>query len=168
MNENKKKILIIGMTANLGGLETFLFERFKLLCSYAHFSFVWYESKMTFEESIRKLGGEVINLNISRTKNLLKFTKTIKHFFKQHHFDIIWLNECTISNAVCLKLAKQQGCNVRIIHAHNSSFQSQGIHGLLNRINHYYGKHFLLKYATDYWACSEKAGRFFYNNTGES
>ena len=57
--------------------------------------------------------------------------------------------------------AKKTGIQQRIIHSHNSG----NMEGFVRRMFHEINKIRIYKFATDYWACSEKASQWFYRKT---
>lgn len=61
-----------------------------------------------------------------------------------------------------LKLAKKYGMKRIIIHAHNTKLMETGIKGKIRESIHQHNKKQLLKYATDFWACSQDAANWFY------
>ncbi len=62
-----------------------------------------------------------------------------------------------------LKLAKKYGIKRIIIHAHNTRLMETGIKGKIREGIHQYNKKQLLRYATDFWACSQDAANWFYD-----
>jgi glycosyltransferase involved in cell wall biosynthesis len=118
----------------------------------------------SFADEIKERGGVVIALDVNRFRNFFDFNKKVKAVFAEYVFDIVWLNDCSASNAEFLKYAYHANKNSkRIIHSHNNNFMKKGLRGVLNILAHYRGKSIAAKYATDFWACSENAGKFFYS-----
>jgi glycosyltransferase involved in cell wall biosynthesis len=161
----RKKVLIIGMTSNTGGVECFIMNYFRNLSQNGlKFYFLVFEREIAFADEIKERGGVIIALNINRFQDFPNYGKKIKAIFDEYAFDVVWLNDCSATNAVFLWYAYQANKNSkRIIHAHNSRFMKKGLHGILNTLSHYRGKSIAAKFATDFWACSEVAGRFFYS-----
>ena len=60
-----------------------------------------------------------------------------------------------------LKYARKYGIPKRIIHSHNSKNMDSRLRGVLHHLN----RLVIQKYATDYWACSEAASRWFYRDS---
>lgn len=114
------------------------------------------------ENSLKELGCNVYKLTGIWVKNPIDFIKESKAldcFFKEHHnYKIIHLHS-TSKNYLVLKYAKKYGIPVRIAHSHNIDFQTKNpikkIVGNIFKIN-------LKKYATDYFACSKKAGKWLF------
>ncbi len=157
------RILVFGMTENPGGVESFLINYYRLLngkelC----FDFLCnsYE-KIAYEDELINNGSRCFHI-VSRSKNPLKYTKELNELFKMHsvEWDAVWVNVSSLANIDYLKIAKKHNIKRRIIHSHNS----RNMDGLLRGYLHSLNKKVLHKYATDYWACSESAARWFYTS----
>lgn len=96
----------------------------------------------------------------ARRDNPVRYKKEMKAFFKEHaaEYDVIWVNLCSLANIDYLKMAKKYGIPVRIIHSHNSRNMDSRLRGILHKIN----KKKIGRIATDYWACSYEAAKWFY------
>lgn len=157
-----KRILVFGMTENPGGVESFLvnyyshIDRQKLQFDFLCNSY----NPIAYEEELKKLGGRTFHIP-ARSQDYFKYRKELENVFAQHadEWSAIWVNVCSLANIDYLKLAKKYGIKKRIIHSHNS----QNMDGRIRGILHTYNKKHICKYATDYWACSEDAARWFYD-----
>ena len=61
-----------------------------------------------------------------------------------------------------LKYAQLASPEKVIVHAHNNDFMKKGKKALFYKFMHYKNKKKVKQYATDFWACSELAGQFFF------
>ncbi len=155
-----KKILVFGMTDNLGGVETVIMNYYRNIDkSKIQFDFLYNTEKIVYADEIKSLGGNTYKIT-PRAKGIIQYKADMKNFFKEHarEYSAIWVNLCILSNIDWLKYAKRYGIKCRIIHSHNSKNMTTKFKFLLHKIN----KKFLRLYATEYWACSEEAGKFFY------
>jgi glycosyltransferase involved in cell wall biosynthesis len=163
----QKKVLVTGMTSNIGGVECFIMNYFRgmnISGDRSKFYFLTFGTEIAFADEVKERGGIVIALDVNRLRNLFEFNRKVKNVLYEHAFDIVWLNDCSATNAAFLRDVYSANKNSkRIIHAHNSGFMRKGPHGVLNVLSHYRGKIIAAKYATDFWACSETAGKFFYS-----
>lgn len=158
-----KKILIFGMSENLGGVETVIMNYYRNIDKKKiQFDFLYNTEKIAYEEEITKIGGKTFKIT-PRAKSIRKYKLDMKNFFKNHSkdYDAIWVNLCILSNIDWLKYAKKYGIRIRIIHSHNSKNMTSKLKYILHKIN----KHFLKKYATNFWACSNEAGKWFYSKS---
>lgn len=154
------RILQIGMTDNLGGIETYLMNYYRNIDKNKYqFDFINISNtKLCFENEIRSLGGRIYNVT-SYYKHPLRYIKELKKIIKENDYHIV---HCNMNSAVFLYpliASKQAGVKQIISHSHNSSSDK----GLLKKILHDINKHFIPKYANTYFACSDKAGEWFYN-----
>lgn len=169
MQASKKyRILVVGMSSNLGGVETFLYSY------YSHFdknkikldflSFI--PKKIAFEDEFLKDGSKVYHLT-SRGQNRRLFKKELNTFFQSNasEYDCIWVNLNLLNNIDYLKLAKKYGIKRRIVHSHNSKNVIGGFKGFVLGKMHTWNRTRVKKYATDFWACSSKAANFFYDKS---
>lgn len=155
------KVLVFGLTENSGGVESFLLNYYrKIDKSKIHFDFLCNTyNEVAYEEEIKSLGGKVIHIAM-RKKNPIKFYKELNEFLKIHaaDYDAVWVNVCSLANIDYLKAAKKYGIRKRIIHSHNSRNMDSKARNFLHYINRKRIKH----YATDFWACSNDAAKWFY------
>lgn len=118
---------------------------------------VEYEEKQFYDDEIESLGGKIYRTSVREDFNILKFQKYLHDFFVSHpEYKVIHVHAYTIG-VFCLKAAKDAGIPVRIAHSHNNGI----VHDKAYPIK------FLLKklyplYATDLFACSEEAGKYFF------
>lgn len=157
-----KKILVCGMSSGIGGVECFLMNYYRNINRQkVQFDFLCNVEKCAFEEEIYQLGGKVYHV-CARSKNLFQFYKDMNDFFLNHakDYDGIWVNKCMLNNIEYLTYAKKYNIPNRIIHAHNSNNMEQGIKGKLQGALHYFHRQNISRYATEFWACSEDAGKW--------
>lgn len=158
------KILQIGMTKNIGGIENYLINQFKFLNKeniMYDFVNITGEHPMVYSDYLRLNGSTVYNI-ISRHKNPVKhylqwFILLLK---KRKDYKAIVLNSNGLTYIYPLVLARLFGIPIRIIHSHNSNypFHLNFKKKLLIKFNK-----FLLRYsATHYWACSVNAGKWMF------
>jgi glycosyltransferase involved in cell wall biosynthesis len=157
-----KKVLVFGMTENPGGVESVIMNYYRNIdLNKIHFDFLCnsYEP-IAYEDELTSNGSKCFHF-VARSKNPIKYHKELKTFFKKHadEYSAIWVNVCSLANIDYLKLAKKYGISKRIIHSHNSENMDSKLRGKL----HEYNKKNLWKYATDFWACSEEAAKWFYD-----
>lgn len=156
-----KRILIFGITDNPGGIESVIMNYYRNIDKEkAQFDFLCNTDIVAYEDEIRQLGGRIYKI-AARSKNIKKYKKDIKKFFEEHanEYNNIWVNVCSLANIDYLKYAKKYGIKYRIIHSHSSKNMDSKLRGILHHIN----KHIIKLYATDFWACSEYAGKWFFD-----
>ncbi len=108
-------------------------------------------------EEIKKLGGNVIL--VSPYQKILKYYKELKNIFKTGNYKIVHSHINTLS-IFPLCAAKAAKVPIRIAHSHSTTNKKEWKRNLLKQIL----KHFSKVYATDYFCCSELAGRWLFGN----
>lgn len=163
VNNVMYKVLVFGMTTNMGGIESFIMSYYKRFDrTKIHFDFLCNtHEKIAYEDDLQKLGSKIFKVSM-RSKHPIKYHKEINHFFKKHAsaYDCVWVNVNSLANIDYLKLAKKYGIKRRIIHSHNS----QNMDGKLRELLHFYHKKRITDFATDFWACSPLAAKWFYED----
>ena len=162
-DKRMKRILVFGMTENPGGVESFIMNyyrhtdrtklQFDFLCN-------TYD-RVAFEDELASLGGRTFHI-CPRRKNRRRFYRELNGVFEKHRQEWagIWVNVNSLANIDYLKAAKKYGIPRRIIHSHNAQNMDSRLRGLL----HAWNKRIVSRYATDFWACSETAAKWFYND----
>ncbi len=161
MGEFMNRVLVFGMTENPGGIETFIMNYYRNIDrTQLQFDFIYNSEKVAYQNEIEMLGGRLWYI-CARSANIGQYYKDIKTFFSDHasEYKAIWINMCNLSNIDYLKFAQKYRIPVRIIHSHNS----KNMEGFLREVLHRVNRHVIHKYATNYWACSDVAGKWFYN-----
>lgn len=157
------KVLVFGMTENPGGVESFLMNYYRCMDKEKiQFDFLCNSYQpVAYENEIKKIGGGVYHIS-ARSKNYIRYRKEMEEFFSQHkdEYQAIWVNVCSLANIDYLKMAKKYGIKKRIIHSHNS----QNMDGKFRKLFHNINMHLVDHYATDFWACSPSAAKWFYGS----
>ena len=158
-----RKILICGLKDPLGGIERIVksyTDRFPLnevICDY-----IVIGSKFSLEREIIEKGGKVFYLP-NRVKHRITYKRKLKQIFIDNTYDAVWANLSGLTNIDVLKLGKRHRVPLRIVHAHLSRFTWTGWWmRYLVPLFHYKNQLVVDKYATNYWACSESAGKFLF------
>ena len=154
------RILQIGMTDNLGGIETFVMNYYRHMDrDKIQFDFINFRDTLCYQDEIEALGGKVYTV-ASYYKHPLRYLRQVKQIIRENGYRVV---HCHMSSAVFvypLIAAKHGGAKTVIAHAHNSSSDK----GLLKAVLHALNKHLIPRYATDFFACSETAGRWFFSD----
>lgn len=153
------KVLQIGMTTNLGGIEKFLINYYENIDrEKIQFDFVnMYNQDLALKENIENLKGTIYKVSDYR-KRPIKYMYQIYKIVKGK-YDIV---HCNMNSAVFLYpliASKLVGAKVVIAHAHNSSSDKGFIKSILHCIN----KRFIPLFSNVYFACSNIAGQWFFS-----
>ena len=160
------RVLQVGMTRNLGGIETYLIEQFRHLDkSKIDYDFVNItgEYSICYEDEILASGSKIFKV-VSRHKNpLLHYWQWFNILLQNKGvYDVIVLNTNSLEYVFPLVLGKVFGIPVRVIHSHNSGFENK--QGLARRILVGMNKKLLAWSANLRFACSQFAGQWMFKD----
>lgn len=160
------RVLQVGMTRNLGGIETYLIEQFRHLDkSKIDYDFVNItgEYSICYEDEILASGSKIFKV-VSRHKNPLLHYWQWFNILLQHKgaYDVIVLNTNSLEYVFPLVLGKVFGIPVRVIHSHNSGFENK--QGLARRLLVGLNKKLLAWSANLRFACSQFAGQWMFKD----
>ena len=154
------KILIEGMTNNRGGKETYIINMYNAMDKDKYqFTFIAYDEKIAYEDYLLETGAEIIHLP-PRHAGLIAHKSQLDKLLTKIHFDVVWSHKTTLSACELLVSAKKHGVPVRIVHSHSSA----NMGGKFTYIMHHMNKLFIRRWANEYFACSDKAAKWFYGN----
>ena len=160
------RVLQVGMTRNLGGIETYLIEQFRHLDKTKidyDFVNITGEYSICYEDEILASGSKIFKV-VSRHKNPLLHYWQWFNILLQHKgvYDVIVLNTNSLEYVFPLVLGKVFGIPVRVIHSHNSGFENK--QGLALRLLVGMNKRLLEWSANLRLACSNNAGNWMFGN----
>lgn len=163
----KYKVLVYGMSSNPGGIESFLMNYVgRADCSKIEFDFLNILNRpLAYSNEIRRMGNKIINVKlVDGGKHHVKYRQQVDHFFKENasNYDCIWFNLVSLSSLLWVRKAKKYNIPKIIVHAHNSSIMNPGLKGMKSLILHNINRKIVKYYATDLWACSSLAGKWFF------
>ena len=160
------RVLQVGMTRNLGGIETYLIEQFRHLDKTKidyDFVNITGEYSICYEDEILASGSKIFKV-VSRHKNPLLHYWQWFNILLQHKgvYDVIVLNTNSLEYVFPLVLGKVFGIPVRVIHSHNSCFENK--QGLARRLLVGMNKKLLAWSANLRFACSQYAGKWMFKD----
>lgn len=163
---DQRKILVVGMTDNPGGIETLLLNVMASARDDGYkFDFIANVPELAFENEIKSLGSEVFHI-CSRHNNRFRFYSDLKVIFQEHasQYYAVWENANSLANIDYLIYAKRYGIPIRIVHAHNSRNSEGMIRGTLHGVNRMRVKNI----ATHFWSVSDEASEWFFGKSYKS
>lgn len=159
MNEQPIRIAqIVGKWLG-GGVESVVMNYYRNVDkSKVQFDFICDEDSTCIPyEEIEKLGGRVII--IPPYQKPLKYHKKLKKILKENNYKIVHSHINTLS-VFPLFAAKRAGVPVRIAHSHSTTNKKEWKRNIMKQILRPLSKIF----ATNYFSCSEFAGRWQFGN----
>lgn len=154
------EVLIEGMTNNRGGKESYIVNIYNQLDKNRfNCSFIAYDDVIAYEAELKASGATIIHLP-ARSQGLIDHRKALNELFKCKHFDVVWAHKTTLSACEILEISKKHKVPLRIVHSHSSSNMGGRFTGIMHAIN----KRFIRGWANEYFACSETAAQWFYDD----
>lgn len=145
--------------ANSGGVESCIMNYYRNIDkTKIQFDFLVENTcKIINKDKIEAMGGKVII--IPPYTKIFKYIKELKRIFKEGNYDIVHsnMNALSVFTLFAAWLAK---IKVRIAHSHSTTNKKEWKKNLIKNILRPFSKVF----ATDYFACSELAGRWLFGN----
>lgn len=156
--ETSMRVLQVGLSYNPGGIESFVMNYYRQISREGvQFDFVSMFPKLAYEDEILQMGGRVYH-TVDARKYPLKFRKQLMEILTNEKYMAVHVNMLSAANIVPLIVAKKTGIPKVIAHSHNSSSP-----GIIRNVLHYVNKHLIPRYATDYFACSNVAGQWLFD-----
>ena len=160
---NVIRVLQIGMHDKIGGVETFLMNYYRNINrKMIQFDFINMFDKLYYDNEIKKLGGKVYNVQNVK-KNPVSYYQAIKKIVKENQYNIVHINMLSMANILPIIAAKKGGAKHIIIHSHNTGTPKGILRKILDKLN----KSIAIKNATNYFACSNLAGKWMFSGKAE-
>ncbi|ATO45702.1 hypothetical protein C5L30_001302 [Companilactobacillus farciminis] len=162
-----KKIVVVGMTNNPGGVETYLMNFFASMHKKNEIIFINANpySEIAYQSDIVSRGGKVF---IAKDKYSLKHyigrTRIARRILRKVKADIVYVNALSVYSAFWVKAAKDLGLPA-VYHSHNDAIFRNRLE--LKKAASFFLKPYnqrILKYATCL-SVSRDASKFMFNNT---
>lgn len=143
------KVLIIGMTNGVGGVETFICNLKKHISSDVKIDFLVHQDiNKRYESDILTNDSKIFKVHGVR-EGIFRYLKDIFKFYKENRYDVVHINECDAKMFFYgLPLLFDRKTKL-IVHSHSTSAKNAIIHSIL--------KFFQNKRANVKWACSDVA-----------
>lgn len=164
-------ILQWGMLGGFGGVEAFIMNVYRNMDrSKVQFDFLesHNEGKLAYEDEILAMGGHIYRVMYSQRESLVKSHSELLRFFREHpEFAGIHVN-ANYPYAYPLKVAKEVGVPLRILHSHNSGSGSQfgpqpsGIKAMIKTCRDRVVRKQIDTAPTHYFACSQQAADYMF------
>ncbi len=156
-----EKIRVAQIIGNVfeGGVESCIMNYFTNIdTSRISFDFfVERDSKVIDKAKIESLGGRVVI--VPHYTHFFKYMSEMKRLLKEGNYDICHANMTTL-NVFPLWCAKKAGIRVRIAHGHSTNSKQEKLRSFFKTVL----KPFSTCFATELFACGEKAGNWLYGS----
>lgn len=165
MSKEPIRVLQVIGRMDRGGIETMIMNLYRNIDrEKVQFDFLaHYGREAAYNDEIRALGGRIYEMPALKDETnvyywrIFDYIKALKKFFKEHkEYKVV---HCHMTNtaSIYMPIAKKNGVTCCISHSHNT----RGKAGLLGVVTDILQKP-IYKHATDMFACSEAAKKWFY------
>lgn len=160
------RVLQIGMTKNIGGLETYLMQQFvhldknKVIYDFVN---ITSEDEIVFKNKILQAGSHIYGVRSRHSNPIRHYWQWIKLLHNiAGEYKAIVLNSNSITYVFPIFIARFFGIPMRIMHSHNSGFEQKI--GFFKKIIITINRQLLKWGASNYFACSKLAGRWMFGD----
>ena len=154
---NVLKIFMVGYSDHKGGVETYIDRLASALDPNRY--------KLVYCLPVMEINGKTWRRPPNR-HNYLKYRLFWSRFFRENRFDVLYYNACDVVSLDMLRFAKNARIPIRILHCHSVGVQ-QAIEqklSLFHRLTERWNRRVLDRYATNFLACSEEAGKWMFGD----
>lgn len=160
------RILQLGMSANIGGMETYLMAQYRQMDhARVQYDFLYFpekdEDEMVFADEVRAQGSRIYRV-VQRRYAPLRHYRAVAALLWQHRkeYRAVVLNTCSMDYIFPLLMAKFCGIPCRLLHSHNTE---NGVpSSFLRRRMEQMNTGLARLCVTHRWACSILAGRWMF------
>ncbi len=152
------KILEIGLTDKIGGMEMYFHNYYYHFSKDFQFDFIDMYNGLYFFDEYKAHGSKVITVPFFKS-NPIKCFFAIRKAIKTGKYDAVHINMLSTANIIPTLAAKFSRTKV-IIHSHNSDIPSGKARQILHKIN----RPIICMLADKRFACSELAGKWMFKN----
>lgn len=151
-------LLMSGMSASKGGKETYIVGMTRELIKLGDtVDFLTVDNPMAYEDEMASLGCCIYHIP-KRNEHPIGHRKAIAQVLSSGQFDVVWSHKTSLSSIDDLEIAKNAGVSTRIVHSHCT----ENMGGRFTAIMHAVNRKRVGRIATHYFACSQRAGKYFF------
>lgn len=154
-----KKILLIGMTSGIGGVEEYICNVVRNLSDDYSIDLLLFQQMNEKYSFLKCKVNRVVNVHSVKI-NPIASIKDVWKLFKYTKYDLVHLNECTAKLFIYVWPIMVRKNFKLLIHSHNGAKNINFLQKLLRKLQN--------KYAYSYLACSEEAARSMYPEINQS
>lgn len=165
MKKEPVRVLHVVGRMDRGGIETMIMNLYRNIDrEKVQFDFLaHYGREAAYNDEIRAMGGRIYEMPALKDEKhvyywrIFEYVAALHRFFKEHREYSIIHGHMTNTASIYMPIAKKYGVKTCIAHSHSS----HGKAGMLGVVTDFLQKG-ISRHATDYFACSEEAAKWFY------
>lgn len=158
-----RKVLIVGMTPEKGGRETFVMDLFRRIDrSKIQFDFIntCPTKNIAFADEIQILGGKIIYIPMLRHGPIAHYRSMHRIFTESKYHAVYYNANSFLKNADIFRIADEHGVPLKILHSHNSSDLIK--QPIIQKLRESNARRVIARYVTHYFSCSKEAGLWMF------
>jgi len=158
-----QRVLICGFTQEQGGMESYIMEIYRH-CDRSKLQFDFLNVQpfsIAYKEEIEALGGNIFYVPLKGVDIKEHYKKLDDLFKKNKYIGVYYQCNRKLISLDVFKYAKKYGVKKRVIHSHNST---QAPVSFIEKMRQKNVELNMDKYVTDYFACSQQAGKWMFGN----
>lgn len=160
------KILVVGLSKEIGGIENLFYNLLKEKIENCHFDFLAFGDGCAYENYFLSLGYNVYHMP-TRKSSLFKFNGNVKRFLLEHNdYDYIWYNTASTSMYQFQYYGKKFTHAKIITHSHGTSIDRNN--GMLlfffNKVLEIINRRKVVENTDLFFCCSFAAGKALYGD----
>lgn len=167
MKSEPIRVLQVVGRMDRGGIETMIMNLYRNIDrEKVQFDFLaHFGREAAYNDEIRAMGGRIYEMSALRDEKrvffwrFFSYLRALNKFFREHKEYKVIHGHMTHTAALYMPIAKKNGVSCRIVHSH-STHSKEGLLGLLTTFLH----KFATKDATDFFACSKAAQKWFFTD----
>lgn len=158
-----KKILVVGMSDNIGGIETYFHNYYRYIDKEKYqFDFVTVCDTIAFADEYKENGSKIISLP-SFIKHPIRYYNEMRKIIRDNKYDVVHINMLSAANVLPVKAALAEKVPKVIVHSHNTDVPK----GLIRKTLHGINKRLLVKPELTRLACSKMAGEWLFGSDSD-
>ena len=167
MKSEPIRVLQVVGRMDRGGIDTMIMNLYRNIDrEKVQFDFLaHFGREAAYNDEIRAMGGRIYEMSALRDEKrvffwrFFSYLRALNKFFREHKEYKVIHGHMTHTAALYMPIAKKNGVSCRIVHSH-STHSKEGLLGLLTTFLH----KFATKDATDFFACSKAAQKWFFTD----
>lgn len=155
------KILVYGLSNNIGGVETIVLSIISRLLDRCSFD-ILISGQCAYKQFYQ--GPKIRFLDItSWGSNPSIFSKELADILNSENYEYVWINGCIMANKTIIStIKKNSNCKI-ITHSHGTSFEETNFFkSLILKSLHYINRNYYLKNIDIPCSCSLKSAKWYY------
>lgn len=153
------KILVYGLSNNIGGVESIVLSIISRLSDRCSFDLL-ISGECTYKDSLKNVN--FLNI-VSWGSNPSLFGKELADILLSSEYKCVWINGCIMANRTIISVIKKYSTAIILTHSHGTYFEEMNpIKSFILKGLHYLNRNYYLRNIDIPCACSMKSAEWYY------